>query len=59
MFTIKTNSKVYIDRDGREYIINPMTKERLYRYIPPLIYNAEETVLPNLPNLPIVESLLK
>jgi hypothetical protein len=48
MFTIKTNLKSHVDKDGRKYIIHPITKKRIYQFIPKLVENKKETIKPNL-----------
>lgn len=48
MFTIKTNQEVQKDEDGKEYIINPITGEKIYRFIPSLIDNIDSNVEANL-----------
>lgn len=48
MFTIKTNLQSFLDEEGKRYIINPITKERIYEFVPELIENTGESVLPNL-----------
>lgn len=46
-FLIRTNQEVLTDEDGKEYIIHPVTKEKLYRFIPALIDNpCNEIMLP-------------
>jgi len=46
MFTIKTNQIAKVDKDGRKYIIHPITKEKLYEFHPQLIDNKVVGVQP-------------
>ena len=38
----------FIEEYKKKYIIHPISKEKIYEYIPPLIENKKETILPNL-----------
>lgn len=34
LFTIRTDLPSFTDEEGKKYIINPLTKERIYEFIP-------------------------
>lgn len=48
MFTIKTNQIAKIDNDGRKYITHPISGERIYEFIPPLVEIHNKEIEPNL-----------
>ena len=53
-FVMKWNPTVHIDDDGKKYIINPITDEKIYQFIPLLF---ENTYRGNLEHLPIIDGL--
>lgn len=46
-FIVKSNPAVYEDEHGR-YILNPITKEKIYEFRPLPIDNPPQTMMPNL-----------
>lgn len=51
-FVIRTNQTARTDKDGKRYIIDPITKERIYEFIPPLVQNVDRTMLADLKIIP-------
>jgi hypothetical protein len=60
-FTINAGLQSYVDESGRKYIINPITKERIYQVFPKLLENTDNTPVTDKdwPIIPIYTTRLK